>query len=53
MKKDFTHTFFYLKKSYQFAKKDKKYIVYSIILSIIFTFISVVAPILSPYLTVN
>lgn len=46
-KKKFINMFGSLKKTYQFAKKDKKYLIYFLIGSILYCTISVVAPLLS------
>ncbi len=47
VKKKFINMFASLKKTYEFAKKDKKYLIYFLIGSILYCTISVVAPLLS------
>lgn len=46
-KKKLKGFFSYLKKTYQFAKQDKKYLIFFLIGSIVFCTISVIAPLLS------
>ena len=42
-----SNVFYYLKKTYQYAKQDKKYLFFFLIGSILLSVINVVAPLLS------